>query len=137
MQLNLYHARPVRVTDRDGAFFSGTAHFVPGTDGGQDALRVDQALISADRIAAVDPLPSFEDAAAAIPPGKYRHFKGKLYQVLFVARHSETCEPMVVYRALYGEGGVWTRPAWMWLETVTREGRTLPRFSRVPEDEAP
>ena len=53
MQLNLYHARPVRVTDRDGAFFSGTAHFVPGTDGGQDALRVDQALIPVDRIAAV------------------------------------------------------------------------------------
>ncbi len=81
----------------------------------------------------VGPL-SFQEAETAIPPGTYRHFKGNLYQVLCVARHSETTEPMVVYRALYGEGGVWTRPASMWLETVTRDGQTFQRFTRVQED---
>lgn len=54
-----------------------------------------------------------------VRPGRYRHFKGNEYQVLGVARHSETEEEMVVYRALYGEGGLWVRPAAMWLETVT------------------
>ncbi len=62
-------------------------------------------------------------------PGRYRHFKGKEYQLLYLARHSETLEEMVVYRALYGEGGVWVRPAHMWNETVTRDGQTLPRFT--------
>ena len=52
-----------------------------------------------------------------VRPGRYRHFKGNEYQVLGVARHSETEEEMVVYRALYGEGGLWVRPAAMWLET--------------------
>ena len=52
-----------------------------------------------------------------IKPGKYRHFKGNLYEVIGVASHSETLEPMVVYRALYGEGGLWVRPAAMWSET--------------------
>ena len=47
-------------------------------------------------------------------PGKYRHFKGKEDQLLFIATHSETREPMVVYRALYGDGGLWVRPAAMW-----------------------
>jgi len=64
-------------------------------------------------------------------PGRYRHFKGNEYEVLFMAAHSETLEPMVVYRALYGEGGVWVRPAAMWNETVTREGRTFPRFTYI------
>ena len=49
-----------------------------------------------------------------IRPGKYRHFKGKYYEVLGVATHSETLEPMVVYRQLYGQGGLWVRPAGMW-----------------------
>lgn len=61
-----------------------------------------------------------------VRPGRYRHFKGNEYQVLGVARHSETEEEMVVYRALYGEGGLWVRPAAMWLETVTRDGVTQP-----------
>ena len=61
-----------------------------------------------------------------VRPGRYRHFKGNEYQVLGVARHSETEEEMVVYRALYGEGGLWVRPAAMWLETVTRDGITQP-----------
>ncbi|MBQ6374133.1 MAG: DUF1653 domain-containing protein [Clostridia bacterium] len=74
-----------------------------------------------------------ERAVADIPPGRYRHFKGGLYEVLAVARHSETEEPMVVYRALYGEGGVWVRPASMWNEEIVRDGRTLRRFERVKE----
>ena len=64
----------------------------------------------------------------ALKPGKYRHFKGGEYELLALARHSETGEEMVVYRALYGEGGLWVRPAAMWEETVSRDGYTGPRF---------
>lgn len=60
--------------------------------------------------------------------GRYRHFKGNEYEVIAVAKHSETLEPMVVYRALYGDGGYWVRPASMWNETVEREGRAFQRF---------
>ena len=70
-----------------------------------------------------------------IKPGKYRHFKGKLYEVIGTAHHSETMEPMVVYRALYGEGGLWVRPAAMWTETVDRDGYHGPRFSPVEDAE--
>lgn len=63
-----------------------------------------------------------------IKPGKYRHFKGNEYEVLYLAKHSETLEPMVVYRALYGEGGIWVRPAEMWTEHVERDGYSGPRF---------
>ncbi|MBE6629803.1 MAG: DUF1653 domain-containing protein [Ruminococcaceae bacterium] len=63
--------------------------------------------------------------------GRYRHFKGMEYEVLGVAKHSETLEPMVVYRALYGEGGLWVRPASMWCESVTRDGKTQPRFTYI------
>lgn len=63
-----------------------------------------------------------------IKPGRYRHFKGKEYEVLGIAAHSETLEPMVVYRALYGEHGLWVRPAAMWEETVQREDYSGPRF---------
>lgn len=69
-----------------------------------------------------------------IRPGRYRHFKGNEYEVLGVARHSETLEPMVVYRALYGEGGLWVRPASMWNETVERDGKILPRFTYIGEE---
>ena len=68
-----------------------------------------------------------------VRPGCYRHFKGNEYQVLGVARHSETEEEMVVYRALYGEGGLWVRPAAMWLETVPRNGVTKPRVTYIGE----
>ena len=68
-----------------------------------------------------------------IKKGRYRHFKGMEYEVLGVARHSETLEEMVVYRALYGEGGLWVRPAAMFLETVEREGKIFPRFTYVEE----
>ena len=57
-----------------------------------------------------------------IKPGKYRHFKGNYYEVMGVAHHSETMEEMVVYRALYGEHGLWVRPAAMWTETIDRDG---------------
>ena len=66
---------------------------------------------------------------AEIRSGRWRHFKGGEYEVICVARHSETEEDMVVYRALYGEGGVWVRPAAMWLEMVERDGVTVPRFT--------
>ncbi len=67
-------------------------------------------------------------------PGRYRHFKGKEYELLFTARHSETEELMVVYRALYGERGIWVRPAAMWNETVERDGRRLRRFTYVGDE---
>ena len=65
--------------------------------------------------------------------GKYKHFKGKEYEVLGVARHSETLEEMVVYRALYGDGGLWVRPASMWEDQVTREDYQGPRFIYLGE----
>ena len=65
--------------------------------------------------------------------GKYRHFKGGEYQLLGIAHHSETMELMVVYQALYGEQGLWVRPAEMWTETVDRDGYHGPRFIYVEE----
>lgn len=66
-----------------------------------------------------------------IKTGRYRHFKGNEYEVIGVAKHSETLEPMVVYRALYGDGDIWARPASMWNDTVTRDGVTGPRFEYI------
>ena len=60
--------------------------------------------------------------------GRYRHYKGNEYEVIAIARHSETLEDMVVYRALYGDGQVWVRPASMWRETVLFEGKETKRF---------
>lgn len=60
--------------------------------------------------------------------GKYRHFKGNEYEVIAVAKHSETLEELVVYRALYGDGGIWIRPVSMWNEVVEYNGKTLRRF---------
>lgn len=68
-----------------------------------------------------------------IQPGRYRHYKGHDYQVLGVARHSETEEEFVVYRALYGEYGLWIRPAAMFQETVLVQGTPCPRFQFVAE----
>ena len=65
--------------------------------------------------------------------GKYRHFKGNEYEVIGIARHSETDEAMVVYRPLYGEGGLWVRPASMWAEIVEKPGYTGPRFLYIGE----
>ena len=69
---------------------------------------------------------------STIKPGRYRHFKGSEYEVIGTARHSETLEEMVVYRALYGDGGLGVRPAAMWSETVERDGYCGPRF--IPEN---
>ena len=69
----------------------------------------------------------------SIKPGRYRHFKGKEYEVLGVARHSETEEELVVYRALYGDFGRWVRPVSMWNETVERDGKTFRRFTYIGE----
>ena len=70
-----------------------------------------------------------------IEKGIYRHFKGGRYEVIGVARHSETLEELVVYKALYGDGGLWTRPLAMWNEMVEYEGRTVPRFQKENEHE--
>lgn len=69
----------------------------------------------------------------SIKPGRYRHFKGKEYEVLGVARHSETEEELVIYRALYGDFGLWVRPVSMWNETVERDGKTFRRFTYIGE----
>ena len=69
-----------------------------------------------------------------IRPGRYRHFKGKEYRVVYTATHSETLEPYVVYQALYGEQGIWVRPASMWNEMVEREGKTFRRFTYLGEE---
>jgi len=63
--------------------------------------------------------------------GKYRHFKGKEYELVDIATHSETLEPMVVYRALYGQQGLWVRPASMWSEIVEKDGYHGPRFQYI------
>ncbi len=64
-------------------------------------------------------------------PGRYRHYKGNEYEVLGIATHSETEETLVVYRALYGDRGLWVRPVGMFCEAVTVEGRSVPRFLYV------
>lgn len=68
-----------------------------------------------------------------IKKGRYKHFKGNEYEVIGIARHSETMEEMVVYRALYGEKGLWVRPATMWNEILKREGKTFKRFEYIGE----
>ena len=67
----------------------------------------------------------------SILPGVYRHYKGNRYQVLYLAKHSETLEDMVVYQALYGEYGIWVRPASMWNETVDYQGKQVKRFTNI------
>lgn len=66
-----------------------------------------------------------------IKKGKYRHYKGNEYEVLYIARHSETLEELVVYKALYGEGDIWVRPKSMWNETVKADGKTVKRFEYI------
>jgi len=78
-------------------------------------------------MAAGDPLAPLPPAA----PGRYRHYKGGEYELIGVARHSETLEPLVVYRPLYGAGELWVRPHAMFFETIEVDGRRLPRFERI------
>lgn len=66
-----------------------------------------------------------------LPTGKYRHYKGNDYEVIGVATHSETLAEMVVYRPLYGEGGLWVRPLDMFTETVVFHGKQVPRFEKL------
>ena len=74
---------------------------------------------------------TYEEAVQSIPCGRYRHFKGNAYEVIGIARDSETEKPVVVYRALYEEGGLWIRPAEMWNEIIVRDGKTYRRFERT------
>jgi len=65
--------------------------------------------------------------------GRYRHFKGGEYELLYIAHHSETMEDMVVYKALYGDGDVWVRPLSMWNDIIERDGKTFTRFTLIEE----
>jgi hypothetical protein len=65
------------------------------------------------------------------PPGRYRRYKGMEYRVIDTVRHSETLAPMTLYRALYGEEGLWVRPAAMFLEEIEVNGKVQPRFTRI------
>ena len=78
-----------------------------------------------------DPLPTL----LATPPGRYRHYKGGLYEVIGTARHSKTLEPMTLYRALYGERGLWVRPAAMFEDAIEVDGVRQPRFFRISDQE--
>ncbi len=112
--------------DENGGLPDGLPRGVLSQDGLYDVLTEFEEKIRDSR----HPM-TYEEAAAFVTPGRYRHFKGNEYEVIGIARHSETSEPMVVYRALYGEGGLWTRPANMWNETVCRDGRIFKRFERI------
>ena len=68
-----------------------------------------------------------------VKTGRYRHFKGNEYELLYIAKDSETLEDMVVYKELYGEGGIWVRPLKMWNETVVRDGKEYKRFTYIGE----
>ena len=74
------------------------------------------------------------DKKHTLEPGRYRHYKGQDYEVIGVARHSETEEPMVVYRCLYGDYSLWVRPLAMFQETVEVAGEDVPRFTYVADD---
>lgn len=71
--------------------------------------------------------------AGAIALGRYRHYKGQHYELLGIARHSETEEELAVYRTLYGDFSLWVRPLAMFLETIERDGNIEPRFAYDPE----
>ncbi len=70
-----------------------------------------------------------------IKKGKYRHFKGNLYELLDIVHHSESQEPLVLYRALYGEHGLWVRPLAMFFETIERDGQQIQRFQHIPDED--
>ena len=134
---SFYEHKRIRLTDDRGNTFTGVAETFSAEYGlreygrGEEGVRIGGHVVFKSQIGKAELLLAYEDAAAAIPPGRYRHFKGRDYQVIAVARHSETGEPMVVYKALYGEGGMWVRPAAMWNETVERDGRVYQRFCRL------
>lgn len=87
-----------------------------------------QDAVEAGRLPPMSALPPLPQTPR---PGRYRHYKGHDYRVIGLARHSETLEPLVVYQALYGEGGLWVRPAAMFTGTVGVDGALVPRFAFV------
>ena len=137
MKLFKYEDKLVRITDKTGYIFTGIAETFPPGYGlhefnrEEESIKLQDYMIFESDIEKIEFLPTYKEALASIQPGRYRHFKGNEYEVITIARHSETEEPMVVYRALYGEGGVWVRPASMWNETVEREGKTYKRFEKI------
>lgn len=73
-------------------------------------------------------LPKLSKQALSLKEGRCRHYSGKEYEVIGVARHSETLEELVVYKALYGDGSIWVRPLEMFIGAVDKNGRSQPRF---------
>jgi len=136
-RFSMYDGKWIRLTDDRGNTFAGEAAVFPAEQAlneygrEQEGIRIGEHLIYKTRITRIEMLPTYEEAVAAIPPGRYRHFKGRDYEVIAIARHSETGEAMVVYRTLYGDHGMWVRPAYMWNETVERNGKTYRRFYRL------
>ena len=129
-----FKGKIIRLTDDQGNTFTGKADPFPaeygvhafGTD--EEGIQLGEYVIFRSQIKEVKILPTYEEAVASIPLGRYRHFKGKEYEVIAIARHSETEESMVVYKSLYGDGGIWVRPADMWNETVERNEKKYHRF---------
>ena len=134
---SLYEQKLIRLTDDQGNTFTGIADTLPaefcmheyGTE--EEAIQLGEYIIYRSQIRKVEILPTYEEAIQTIPLGKYRHFKGNEYEVIGIARYSEDGSPMVVYKALYGEGGIWVRPAAMWNEIVNRDGKSYRRFEKA------
>ena len=124
--------------ERKGIWMMATYH--PSARPVEEARRMGGHAVparSADGFGTVQRhLSGADTMSETIKPGRYRHFKGKEYEVLYIATHSETREKMVVYRALYGERGVWVRPASMWNEVIERDGKTYRRFTYIGEGDA-
>lgn len=137
MNLSKYDNKLIRVTDRWDDVFVGFSDSYPAGyglhefDREEESIKIGDYMVFESDIAKIEELPTYEEAVESIPLGRYRHYKGNEYEVIGIARHSETTEPMVVYRALYGDGGTWVRPAYMWNETVERDGKTALRFERI------
>ena len=132
-----YEDKLVRVTDQEGRKITGIAVSFPSGYGlheynrEEEGLQVGEYVLFQSQIKQIECLPTYEDAVESIRPGRYRHFKGKEYEVIGIARHSETEEAMVVYRPLYTDRGLWVRPASMWNEEIERDGKTFRRFERI------
>ena len=88
-------------------------------------------LLSGEAIGGAYGIYKEDESVGKIPLGKYRHYKGNLYEVIAIGKHSETLEETVVYHALYGEGGVWVRPAYMWSQLVRVHGDMVKRFEYI------
>ncbi|WP_418420674.1 DUF1653 domain-containing protein [Anaerotruncus colihominis] len=120
LELPAFGAR-ILVPPEDCARLAGAAHAAPGTPE------------PAQPVQAPDAPAARPDQPRAFRPGRYRHFKGNEYEAIGLARHSETLEQLVVYRALYGEGGLWVRPLDMFMEEIERDGKRIARFTYIGE----